>query len=129
MRVLLIHADKFEYEIKDPTKMAEELPKGHEKKHSFKEALVAFSTIESSDDDVETIAQVVATDFADVFEKVKAERLVLYPYAHLSPDLAPPKLAIDVLTGPHSDGTRLSRYAARATRSLSCQGSSRPRRA
>jgi threonyl-tRNA synthetase len=97
MRVLLIHADKFEYEVTDPTKMAEELPKGHEKKHSFKEALVAFSTIESSDDDVEAIARVAANDFADVFEKVKAERLVLYPYAHLSPDLAPPKLAIDVL--------------------------------
>ena len=95
--MLLIHADKFEYEVKEPTKMAEELPKGHEKKHAFKEVLVAFSTIESSDDDAEAIAKIVANDFADVFEKVKAERLVLYPYAHLSPDLAGPKLAIDVL--------------------------------
>jgi threonyl-tRNA synthetase len=97
MRVLLIHADRFEYEIKDPTKMAEELPKGHEKMHSFKEVLVAFSTIESSDDDAEAIARAAADDFAEVFHKVKAERLVLYPYAHLSPALAPPKQAIEVL--------------------------------
>ncbi len=97
MRVLLIHADRFGYEIKEPTKMAEELPKGHEKKHEFKEALVAFSTIESSDDDAEAIAQAVAADFDDVFKKVKAERLVLYPYAHLSSKLAPPKQAVDVL--------------------------------
>jgi len=97
MRVLLIHADRFEYEVKDPTKMAEELPKGHQKKHSFKEALVAFSTIEASDEDVETIAEMAAVDMVDVCAKVKAERLVLYPYAHLSPNLASPKLAVDVL--------------------------------
>ena len=97
MRVLLIHADKFEYEVKEPTKMAEELPREHPRKHSFKEVLVVFSTIESSDEDVDAIAEQAAADFSDVFRKVKAERLVLYPYAHLSPNLAPPKLAIDVL--------------------------------
>jgi len=97
MRVLLIHADKFEYEIKEPTKMAEELPEKHAKKHAFKEALVAFSTIESSDESVDSIAHAAASDLADVFQKVKAERIVLYPYAHLSPNLAPPRLAIDVL--------------------------------
>jgi len=97
MRVLLIHADKFEYEVKEPTKMAEELPPGHPKKFSFKEVLVAFSTIESSDDSIETIAEVVASDLADVIQKVHAERLVLYPYAHLSSNLASPKLAVDVL--------------------------------
>ncbi|HJX05058.1 MAG TPA: threonyl-tRNA synthetase editing domain-containing protein, partial [Thermoplasmata archaeon] len=97
MRVLLIHADKFEYEIKEPTKMAEELPEGQPKKHSFKEALVAFSTIENSDTDVDAIADVAVADFKDTFEKVKAERFVLYPYAHLSSDLAPPQQAIGVL--------------------------------
>jgi threonyl-tRNA synthetase len=97
MRVLLIHADHFEYEVKEPTKMAEPLPSEHPKKHSFKEALVAFSTIEASDEDVAAIAEVASADFADVIAKVKAERLVLYPYAHLSSNLASPKLAVDVL--------------------------------
>lgn len=97
MRVLLIHADRFEYEVKEPTKMAEPIPSEHPKKHSFKEALVAFSTIEASDEDVAAIAEVASSDIADVFAKVKAERLVLYPYAHLSSNLASPKLAVDVL--------------------------------
>ena len=102
MRVLLIHADSFEYEVKEPTRMAEELPAGHAKKHSFREPLVVFSTIESSDEDIETIAEVASADLAEVFNKVKAERLVLYPYAHLSPDLASPKLAVDVLKAVES---------------------------
>jgi threonyl-tRNA synthetase len=97
MRVLLIHADRFEYEVKEPTKMAEPLPKEHPRKHQFKEVLVAFSTIEASDEDVDAISQAAAADFAEVLEKVRAERLVLYPYAHLSSNLASPKLAIDVL--------------------------------
>ena len=97
MRVLLIHADRFEYEVKDPTKMAEPMPATAPKKHSFQEVLVAFSTIEASDDDIQAIADAAANDFADVFSKVKAERMVLYPYAHLSSNLAGPKLAVDVL--------------------------------
>jgi len=102
MRVLLIHADRFEYEVKDPTKMAEPLPEKFEKSHSFREALVAFSTVEDTDDDVQAVAGMAADDIAEVFAKVKAERLVLYPYAHLSPDLAGPKLAVDVLKATES---------------------------
>ena len=97
MRVLLIHADKFEYEVKEPTKMAEPIPKEYPRKHAFKEALVAFSTIEASDEDVAAIAEAASTDFADVLVKVRAERLVLYPYAHLSSNLASPTLAVNVL--------------------------------
>ncbi len=96
MRVLLIHADTFAYEIKEPTKLAEELPPGHAARHSFKEVLVVFSTVESRDEP-ESIASIAAMDLADVYKKVNAERLVLYPYAHLSPDLASKDLAIEVL--------------------------------
>lgn len=97
MRVLLIHADKFEYEVKEPTKMAEEIPEGHEKRNVFKEALVAFSTVESSDTDPDAIADVASADLAEVCGKVRAESVVLYPYAHLSSQLAPPDLAVSVL--------------------------------
>ena len=97
MRVLLIHADKFGYEIKEPTKMAEELPAGHLKEYSFNEVLVSFSTIESTDEDPQAIAEVAASDLSEVYAKVKAQMLVLYPYAHLSSDLAQPKQAIEVL--------------------------------
>jgi len=97
MRVLLIHANKFEYEVREPTKMAEKLPDGHVKKHSFPEPLVVFSTVESTDEDAEVIAEVAANDIDEVFQKIEARSVVLYPYAHLSSDLAGPDLAIEVL--------------------------------
>ena len=97
MRVLLIHADKFEYELKEPTRMAEKLPTDHMKKHAFKEALVVFTTVESGDSDPAAVAEVAAADIAEVFGKVEAQKVVLYPYAHLSSDLAKPDLAMEVL--------------------------------
>lgn len=97
MRVLLIHAERFEYEVKDPTKMAEELLPGAPKTHAFQEPLVVFTTVESSDDNPDAIAEVAAADIADVFSKVEARSVVLYPYAHLSSDLAGPEQAIAVL--------------------------------
>ena len=97
MRALLIHADKFEYKSKTPTKMAEKLPEDHDEKFKVKDSLVVFSTIESKDDEVEAIASVAAADIVDVARKVEAESVVLYPYAHLSSDLAGPDLAVEVL--------------------------------
>lgn len=97
MRVLLIHADSFQYGVKDPTKMAEKLAEGQPKGHSFDEPLVVFATVESSDDNAEAIASVAADDIAEVFGKVEARSVVLYPYAHLSSDLAAPDKAIEVL--------------------------------
>ncbi len=97
MRVLLIHSDRFEYESKQPTKVAEELPPDAPRSHAFDEALVVFATVESSDTDPEAVSSVAAEDIAEVFGKVEAQRLVLYPYAHLSPELAGPDLAVSVL--------------------------------
>jgi len=97
MRVLLIHADRFEYEVKDPTKMAEELPPETERKFSFDQPLVVFTSVESGDEDAERIAEVASADIAEVASKVEAASVVLYPYAHLSPDLAGPAQAIKVL--------------------------------
>ncbi|UCE92218.1 MAG: threonine--tRNA ligase [Methanobacteriota archaeon] len=97
MRALLIHADKFEYKSKTPTKYAEELPEDHDKKHKSKDSLVVFSTIESRDGDAEAIASSAAADIIEVVKKVEAESVVLYPYAHLSSDLAGPDVAVKVL--------------------------------
>ena len=102
MRVLLIHSDRFEYESKQPTKVAEELPSDEARSHSFDEALVVFATVESTDTDSAAVSSAAAEDIADIFRKVEAERLVLYPYAHLSPELAGPDLAVAVLKATES---------------------------
>ena len=96
MRTLLIHADSFEYRLKEKTKMAEDWSED-QKSASFREVLVVFVTVEKRDSDIDAIARQAADDIAEVVGSVKAERVVIYPYAHLSSNLADPSQAIEVL--------------------------------
>lgn len=96
MRTLLIHADRFQYSLREKTKMAEEWATT-DKSHSFSEVLVAFATVEARDSDTAAVAHEAAEQIAEVATRVDAERIVLYPYAHLSGDLADPDQAVSVL--------------------------------
>lgn len=96
MRMLLIHADEFSYEVKSKAIPEPEEPKNL--KASVKNALIAFCTIEKDDEkNPEVIAFKAAENIIDVFNKVKAENIVVYPYAHLSSDLASKEVAIPIL--------------------------------
>ncbi len=97
MRALYIHADSMEFEAKEKTKVAEEIP---DNLHNgrMEEVLVAFITVESSDEDaLQDVAAEASKDILATKEKVGAERIMLYPYAHLSKDLAKPKASIQLL--------------------------------
>lgn len=97
MKALYIHADSMEFEAKEKTKVAEDIPDELHKK-KMKEVLVAFITVESSDEDMaEDVAAEAAKDILATKEQVKAERIMLYPYAHLSNDLGKPKTSIEIL--------------------------------
>ncbi len=92
MKLLLIHADYIEYEIKKKTKFAENF-EGQGAR--IDEALVAFVSVEKGDN--EDVASKAIEEIRDVAKKVGAERIVIYPYAHLSSDLADPEKAVDIL--------------------------------
>ena len=96
MRILLIHADSFEYTLKEKTKMAEDWPES-DRYAKFSEVLVVFTTVEKRDNDIVAVGQQAADEIAEVATSVKAERVVVYPYAHLASDLADPAQAIAVL--------------------------------
>ena len=97
MRLLLIHADYLEFEAKQPTPAAEEVPEGL-KSGRVEEVLVAFSAVEEEDGaNPERVGANAAREIETVCRQVKAERVVLYPYAHLSPSLASPSIATRVL--------------------------------
>ncbi len=92
MRLLLVHSDYLEYEAKEKAipQAEEDLPlKGREE-----EVLVCFVSVESSDEEVTLRA---SSQIADVADSVKAKKIALYPYAHLSSDLAPPDVAVPTL--------------------------------
>ncbi len=104
MKILLIHADHFEYRVTQKAiENPEELTLG-ERERAIDEAIVAFSTIERLDgENPEQVAVDASDSIAEVAELVKAGNIVVYPYAHLSPDLGPRDLAIFILKRVEED--------------------------
>ena len=97
MRILLVHADYLEFEGRERTPVAEEVPAG-QRSGRLEEVLVAFTAAEEEDEGfIDAIAENAAREIVDVAEKVGAKKVALYPYAHLSSSLAPPKVAIELL--------------------------------
>jgi len=79
--------------------MAEEVEESA-KKGRLEEALCAFIAVEKFDeDDPDAVIAEGAKQVADVAGQVKAHRIMIYPYAHLSPNLSSPATAIKILTG------------------------------
>lgn len=97
MRVLLIHSDYIKYQVKNKTPVAEEIEEA-QKDGAFDEALVVFSSIEKEDEkNPQAVAQNLVAEVKKTNEEVEADRIVLYPYAHLSSSLGAPKVAVQIL--------------------------------
>jgi threonyl-tRNA synthetase len=98
MRLLLIHADRFEYEAREKAvKEPEPLDESH-RKGVLENGLVVFSTVEKNDE--QEPAQVAANAAASVEEVLgwlKTKKVMVYPYAHLSTSLASREPAISIL--------------------------------
>ena len=100
MRVLFIHADHFEYEVRDKAvKIPEEISDA-QRKAAMDEALVAFCTIEKEDEkNPELIITRATENVRNVADQVHAKNIILYPYAHLSSSLGSRDPAIQILKG------------------------------
>ncbi|MDI9617856.1 threonine--tRNA ligase [Methanothermobacter sp.] len=99
MRILLIHSDYLEYETKNKTGIAEEIPEDKMKGH-FTESLVVFTAVEAEDEEnPDSVIENAVNEIVRVFGDVKADNVVIYPYAHLSSSLSSPKTARRVLEG------------------------------
>jgi threonyl-tRNA synthetase len=94
MRLLQLHSDFIEYEpIEKEIKSAEEIES--KQKVRLDDLVVAFVAVESGDD--EAVAREAAGEIKKYMDTVKCPRLLVYPYAHLSSDLASPDVASDVI--------------------------------
>ena len=98
MRLLLIHADKFEYETKEKAVKEPEPLSDHGKKGGLQDGLVVFSTVEKTDEESpeNTVAN-AAESIEEVLGWLKTKRVMIYPYAHLSTSLASRDPAIKIL--------------------------------
>jgi len=103
LQLLFIHSDYIEYEAKEKTRVAESISESR-KRERIEEVLVAFVAVEREDEkDARYVVERASEETISVFNKVGAERIVLYPYAHLSSELASPEKSIEILRGIEED--------------------------
>jgi threonyl-tRNA synthetase len=96
MKLLLIHSDFIEYEVKEKA-----IPHPEEVKTTkdrLDEALTVFIAVEKVDEKSPTQAvEEAAREIIKTAEQLKVKNIMLYPYAHLSSDLASAKAGKDIL--------------------------------
>lgn len=93
MRILQLHSNFIEYEpIKKEVAIAEKCEKKAER---LEELAVLFTCVEKGDD--EAVAKTAVEEVKSSLEKLKVNRILIYPYAHLSNKLAKPVQALSVI--------------------------------
>ena len=98
MRLLMIHADFIEYAALEPAVKEPEAIADAGKPNRVEECIVAFCSVEKGDEaSPEDIAREAAATIAENARQLKVGRIVVYPYAHLSSDLASPAAALKTL--------------------------------
>lgn len=94
MKILQLDVDSITYElIKPEAKFYEESDK---KSVTVKDALVLMLSVEEGDD--KSVAEKAAADALAVAKKLDRKRILVYPFAHLSNNLADPKSAMEVVS-------------------------------
>ena len=93
MKVLQLHVDYVEYEPMRPESAVYE--EAEKKAYRIEDALLLLTCIEKGDD--ADLAREAVREAAELMRRLRIPRLVIYPYAHLSMNLAPPGEALQVL--------------------------------
>ncbi|MGB9959451.1 MAG: threonine--tRNA ligase [Candidatus Bathyarchaeales archaeon] len=93
MRILQLHSDFIEYKpVEKEIAMAEEAEKEAKR---LEEVVVLFTAVEEGDS--EATARKAIEEVKAFLEKLKVNRVLIYPYAHLSSALAKPSEALKVI--------------------------------
>ncbi len=97
MKILTLHVDYINFKpLKKALKNVRDLTDKEKKGKKIKESLVVLTAVEKTDNVEESFKELVK-NVEDVANQVKAQSIVLYPYAHLSNNLSSPDVAVAVL--------------------------------
>ena len=108
MRILQLHCDFIEFTpIKKEIKTAEEIEPQPKR---LDEVVVAFVAVEDGDNS--DVAKKAMVEISESMKKVGCNKLLLYPYAHLSSNLASPSTALSVLKEMESNADGLDIHRA-----------------
>ena len=111
MRILLLHADFIEYQpISKEIQTAEDISSKSSKK--IDEVIVALVAVEKDDD--ESLTDKVGGELKAYAQMIKCDNLLIYPYAHLSSDLAEPSIAQSLLNSIEVKSRNLFKTVNRA---------------
>ncbi len=98
MKILSLHSDYIKFKpLKKALKKIEELSEQEKKETHVKDVLTILTAVEKGDTDIAGVVKEFVANVKELAKQVKAKNIVLYPYAHLSKDLASPEVAIKVL--------------------------------
>ncbi|MEM3458334.1 MAG: threonine--tRNA ligase [Candidatus Bathyarchaeia archaeon] len=93
MRILQLHSNFIEYKpVQKEIAMAEEAEK---KAVRLEEIVVLFTAVEEGDNT--SVAKKAIDEVCAFLEKLKVNRVIIYPYAHLSSNLAKPTEALKIV--------------------------------
>jgi len=108
VRILQLHCDNIEF---TPTKkeiaLAEDISPETKK---LDEVVVTFIAVEEDDDS--SVGKKAIMEIKESMEKIGCKKLLLYPYAHLSSNLASPSLALSILKEMERSAEGLEVYRA-----------------
>lgn len=98
MKTLNLHTDYIKFKpLKKALKDVEKLSEKEKQEVKVKNALTVMTAVEKTDLNIKEVVEKLVENIKDIAKQVKFENVVLYPYAHLSKDLANPKLASEIL--------------------------------
>jgi threonyl-tRNA synthetase len=85
------------YGVREKTKVAEEI-RDDEREGEAENVLVVFTAVEKDDEkNPEEIVKSASEEIKKIRDDVGASRVLIYPYAHLSDNLASPSFAVKIL--------------------------------
>jgi len=98
MRLLFIHSDHLEFEAREAVSDDLAEREGVPLEGRMEECVTVFVSVESDDEaDADGVVENALVELRDVTDQLNTRNVVLYPYAHLSEDLASPDVATNVM--------------------------------
>ena len=98
MKFLSLHVDYIRFKpLKKALKKIQDITEKEKQGEEVKEALAILTAVEKVDSNVDEVVKEFVKHVKDIAGQVKADKIVLYPYAHLSSNLASPELAIEAM--------------------------------
>jgi len=98
MKILSLHCDYIKFKpLRKALKHPEELSKKRQEEITVQEPLVIMVAVEKHDEKNPDLIKQLIKEIEDLAKQVKAKKIVLYPYAHLSSSLSKPDFALKTL--------------------------------